>query len=57
MFCELRKGKLRISCFVYSDRVLLLATAFRKTRRKEDPEYARALRLKRMFDREGIWED
>jgi hypothetical protein len=57
MFCELRKGSHRVSCFVYPDRVLLLATAFRKTRRKEDSEYARALRLKRVFDREGIWED
>lgn len=57
MFCELRKGNYRASCFLYPDRVLLLATAFRKTRRKEDSEYARALRMKRAFDREGIWED
>jgi hypothetical protein len=57
MFYELRKGNYRVSCFVFPDRVLLLATAFRKTHRKESSEYARALRLKRAFDREGKWED
>lgn len=57
MFYELKKGNHRVSCFVFPDRVLLLATAFRKTRRKQSSEYARALCLKRAFDREGKWED
>jgi hypothetical protein len=49
-FCELIKGRYRISCFKYPKKKLLLMTTFMKYQQKEKKEYKRALNYKREFD-------
>jgi hypothetical protein len=56
MLYELRKGRDRISAFFFQ-RGLLMTTHFRKTRNRETAEYDRAVRMKRRFEADGIWED
>lgn len=55
-YCQFMKGDHRISCFRYSNR-LLLVTYFRKTRQSEEREYKKAIRIKERFDENQIWED
>ncbi len=53
LFCELKKGRDRISCFKYDDgKKLLLATHFIKTKQIEKKEYKRAIELKEKFEEE-----
>ena len=55
-FCELKKDKHRISFFQYQNRLLLM-TYFIKHQAIEPREYRRAIRLKRSFDENPIWEE
>jgi hypothetical protein len=57
-FCEIIKGRHRISCFKYDNgRKLLLVTYFIKKTQKEKKEYTRALRLKKAFDERMDWRE
>lgn len=52
--CEIIKGPLRVSCFRYGRRILLVHV-FRKTKKRQTEAYMRALRLKRRFDENPDW--
>ncbi len=56
MLYELRKGRDRITAFLFQ-RGLLMTTHFQKRRDRETAEYDRAVRMKRRFEADGIWED
>lgn len=56
LLCELKKGRLRICCFEYDEK-MLLATIFIKSAQRQTEEYARAIRLKQRFDRSPSWEE
>ena len=57
LFCELKKGRHRISYFRYPGGKVLLVTHFMKRRDVEQAEYDRALRLKHSFDAAMIWRE
>ena len=57
-FCELLKGPERLSFFDYSEESkVLILTHFSKHAMKEKREYKRAIRLRKRFEENPVWEE
>ncbi len=56
LICELKKGRYRINCFRYDNNILLISF-FLKTQDVETREYMKAIKLKKEFEENPIWEE